>query len=76
MSTALVRPLRAIAWELRTAWATGHRVSLTLDADVDRVEGHVGSVAATGAYTIVAGLLVPLDRTRRDPRQLELGVTL
>ena len=60
---ALVRPLRAIAWELRTAWAIGRRVSLILErADTDRVEGHVQAVAATDATVTVSGLLVPLDR--------------
>lgn len=59
----LVRPLSSIAWELRTAWATGRRVSLTIErADVDRLEGHISQVAATNAFITVAGLQVPLDR--------------
>jgi hypothetical protein len=59
----LIRPTSSIAWELRTAWATGRRVSLTLErADLDRLEGHVSRVAATNAYVAIAGLQVPLDR--------------
>jgi hypothetical protein len=59
----LVRPLSAVAWELRTAWATGRRVALSLErCDVDRLEGTVQRVAATGATVKVAGLVVPLDR--------------
>lgn len=60
---ALARPLRAVAWELRTAWALGRRVSLTLErCDQDRAEGLVGGVAATDAWVRVAGTLIPLDR--------------
>lgn len=60
---ALIRPLRAIAWELRTAWATGKRVSLSLErADLERLEGHVQRVAATDATVTVSGHHVPLDR--------------
>jgi hypothetical protein len=60
---ALARPLRAIAWELRAAWASGRRVSVSLErADLDRLEGHVDRVAATDATVTVAGRIVPLDR--------------
>lgn len=59
---ALVRPVNSIAWELRGAWAGGRRVSLSIDADVERVEGHVSKVTASGAFAVVAGLHVPLDR--------------
>ncbi len=60
---ALIRPLRAVAWDLRTAWASGRRVSVTLErADVDRVEGHVFTVSPTNASVTIAGLLIPLDR--------------
>lgn len=60
---ALIRPIRAVAWELRTAWATGRRVSVTLDScDHDRMEGHVSRVAATDAYVVISALHVPLDR--------------
>jgi hypothetical protein len=59
---ALIRPLRAVAWELRTAWARGRRVSLSIEADVERVEGHVQHVSPTNASVTVAGLMVPLDR--------------
>jgi hypothetical protein len=63
MSMALIRPTRAVAWELRAAWATGRRVALTLErADVPRLEGIVSAVAATDASARVAGLRVPLDR--------------
>jgi hypothetical protein len=60
---ALVRPVRAVAWELRAAWATGRRVSMSLErADVSRVEGLVRSVSPTDATVTVGGLRVPLDR--------------
>lgn len=62
-STALVRPVAAVAWELRGAWATGRRVAVSLErADVGRLEGHVSRVSATGATMVLAGLHVPLDR--------------
>lgn len=59
--TALVRPITATLWELRSAWASGKRVALSLDERCTprRVEGHVSAVAATGAYVRVAGLHVP-----------------
>ena len=57
----LVRPVSSVAWELRSSWASGRRVALTLDGDERRVEGHVRSVAATGAFAVVAGLHVPLE---------------
>lgn len=59
---ALVRPLSAIFWDLRGAWATGRRVALTLDADVPRAEGHVTKVSASDAHVFVGDLLVPADR--------------
>lgn len=59
---ALIRPLGAIAWELRGAWATGRRVSLSLEQRAGgRLEGHVHRVAATGAFVVVSGVHVPLD---------------
>ncbi len=64
MSTALVlRDLEArTAWELRSAWAAGRRVALTLDlADPSRIEGTVSAVAATGVTATVARVLVPLE---------------
>ena len=59
--TALVRPLGAVMWELRRAWATGRRVSLTLNGygGRTRVEGVVRRVAATDAYAVVQGMHVP-----------------
>ena len=73
-SVALVRPLRATAWELRGAWALGRRVSVTLeDADSQRLEGVVRSVAATGAYAVIAGTHVPLDRVLAVHRPSRLG---
>lgn len=69
-----MRPARAIAWELRSAWAVGLRVSLSLErADVERVEGHVQRVAATGATVTIAGLLIPLDRVLAVHRPSRLG---
>jgi len=60
---ALIRPLSATAWELRTAWASGRRVALSLErCDVDRLEGRVDRVAATNAHCTVRGLLGPMDR--------------
>lgn len=62
-SQALVRPVSAVAWELRRAWASGRRVVVSLErADMDRVEGHVQRVSPTAASVTIAGLLVPLDR--------------
>lgn len=59
----LIRPTSAKAWDLRTAWATGARIALTLEhCDFDRVEGIVSRVAATDATTRVGGLVIPLDR--------------
>ena len=59
---ALVRPLRAVAWELRAAWASGRRVSVSLErADVARLEGVVRSVSATDAFAVIAGVKVPLE---------------
>jgi hypothetical protein len=58
----LVRPLAAIFWDLRGAWASGRRVALSLDADVPRAEGCVTRVSATDASVHVGDLLVPADR--------------
>jgi len=60
--TALARPLAAIFWDLRGAWASGRRVALSLDADVPRAEGFVTRVSATDASVHVGDLLVPADR--------------
>lgn len=60
---ALYDLLGRLVWELRAAWANGRRVALTLEhCDVDRVEGVVTRVSATGATAVVGGTLVPLDR--------------
>lgn len=72
-SRALVRSVRSIAWELRSAWATGHRVSLTIAGDVHRVEGHVCAVSATDAYAVVNGLHVPLESVLAVHRPSRLG---
>lgn len=63
-STALVLPDAAKAWELRAAWATGKRVALSLDESCDRqrVEGHVTRVAGSGAFVVVRGLHIPVER--------------
>ena len=72
--TSLARPLRAVAWDLRTAWATGRRVSVSVErADVDRVEGHVFSVSPTDASVTIAGWMVPLDRVLSVHRPSRLG---
>lgn len=63
LGVALERPTSSKAWDLRWAWATGHRVSVSLDvADLQRVEGHVAAVSATDAYVIIRRLHIPLDR--------------
>jgi hypothetical protein len=59
---ALVRATGAVFWELRGCWATGRRVSLRIDADVPRVEGHVTRVSATDAFVYVGEMMVPADR--------------
>jgi hypothetical protein len=57
----LVLPQSSIAWELRSAWATGRRVALSLQGcSVGRLEGFVQRVAATDALVRVAGYDVPL----------------
>lgn len=60
---ALIRPVRSVFWELRTAWACGRRVSLSLDPRCDRprIEGHVKRVSATDAFVRVGGVMVPGD---------------
>lgn len=60
-SGALIRPTGSIFWELRGAWATGRRVSLTLERGDERIEGQVHRVAATDAFVEVAGKHVPGD---------------
>jgi hypothetical protein len=70
----LVRPASSIAWELRTAWALGRRVSVTIEnADENRLEGAVRAVASSGAYAVVAGLHVPLERVLAVHRPSRLG---
>jgi hypothetical protein len=72
--TALQRPPSAIVWELRSAWAVGRRIAVSLErADIDRIEGHVQRVAATGATVTIAGLLVPLDRVLAVHQPSRLG---
>jgi hypothetical protein len=62
VTTALVRPLSAVTWELRTSWASGRRVALTLEGcDMPRLEGIVTAVASSGAFARVRGLHVPTD---------------
>jgi hypothetical protein len=72
--TALERPLGAKAWELRSAWAVGRRVSLRLEGcDMDRIEGHVTKVAATNATVHVGAILVPMDRVLSVHNPSRLG---
>lgn len=55
--------LARLVWELRAAWASGRRVALTLErCDLDRIEGVVTRVSATGAFATVGAVHVPLDR--------------
>lgn len=73
--TALIRPPSAVAWELRGAWATGRRVSLTLDerCEIPRLEGCVLHVSGTGATCNVAGWHVPIDAVLAVHRPTRLG---
>jgi hypothetical protein len=50
--------------DLRDARLTGRRVALDLDerCDTDRLVGRVERVAVTGAFTVVGGVHVPLER--------------
>lgn len=80
MRQDLARPVSSVAWELRAAWATGRRVSLSINGDRERddetrAEGFVTAVAATGAYCKVSGLLVPLDRVLAVHHPSRLGDT-
>lgn len=63
MSGTLVRPVSSMLWELRAAWASGKRVSLSLGERCvqPRIEGWVTRVAATGAFVHVGGQHVPAD---------------
>lgn len=71
---ALIRPFASIAWELRAAWALGRRISVTIeDSDDARLEGTVRAVAASGAYAIVGGRHVPLERVLAVHRPSRLG---
>lgn len=61
----LYRAADAAAWELRSAWASGRRVAVSVEEGagrIGRVEGHVGRVAPTGAFVVIAGSHVPLER--------------
>jgi hypothetical protein len=72
--TALTRPTSAKAWDLRSAWATGLRVSVSTDLfDHERIEGTVSAVAATDAHARIAGLQIPLDRVLAVHRPSRLG---
>jgi hypothetical protein len=74
VSVALVRPISAITWELRGAWATGRRVALSLErADLARMEGVVSRVAATGAFVVVCGKHVPVERVLAVHHPSRLG---
>lgn len=63
MGEALIRPIRSVLWELRTCWATGRRVSLSLDerCSMDRLEGHITRVASTDAFVCLGSVHVPAD---------------
>lgn len=71
---ALERPVATIAWDLRTAWAAGWRIAVSLErSDRDRLEGCVSHVSATAAFVTVAGVHVPLDRVLAVHRPSRLG---
>lgn len=61
----VVRPVSAVAWELRGAWARTPRrpvvLSLSERCTPRRLEGRVEKVAATNAFAIVDGCHVPLE---------------
>lgn len=69
----LIRLPSSIVWELRAYWAKGLRVSVQIDGDEKRIEGHVRSVSATGAYAVVADLHVPAERVLAVYRPSRLG---
>lgn len=75
VSLALVRPVSAVAWELRAAWGAGWRVALSLDerCRMRRLEGIVGAVSATDATVRVNGWLVPLEAVLAVHRPSRLG---
>ena len=58
--------------ELRRAQAEGLRVRVLLNADTADVRGQVNEVATSGAYAVIGGTHVPLDRVTHvepTPRQ-------
>lgn len=61
----LVRPVSAIAWELRAAWARTPRpivvLSLSEHCTPRRLTGRIDRVAATDAFIVIDGWHVPLD---------------
>jgi hypothetical protein len=71
----LVRATSAIMWDLRSAWAAGWRVSVSLDgaAEFQRLEGHVQRVSATDAYVVIAGWHVPAHVILAVHRPTRLG---
>jgi|SRR5215212_6689529 len=71
-AVVLYRAAQRMAAELRTAWASGRRVALSIEGG-ERVEGHVERIAATAAWVRVAGLHVPLDRVLALHRPSRLG---
>lgn len=72
--TALIRPASAKAWDLRSAWATGRRVSVRTDIEgFERLEGIVSRVAPTSAFARIAGRVVPLDRVLSVHHPSRLG---
>lgn len=73
MTVALIRPVSSVAWDLRSAWAKGWRISLAIDGDVRRVEGFVETVSPTDASAVVSGLLVPLSAVLAVFRPSRLG---
>jgi hypothetical protein len=57
----LIRLPNPMLRELRTAWAAGRRIALSLSHRAGgRVEGHIRSVSPTGASVNVNGRLIPM----------------
>ena len=60
----LQRPEAMLAWELRGVWAKAGEVRLTLapGCHLPTIVGRVQQVAVTGAFVVVDGWHMPMDR--------------
>jgi hypothetical protein len=73
--SGLVRLTGNVFWELRGAWASGRRISLSLDERCPdrRIEGYVTRVAATDSFVHVNGVHVPGDAVLAIHRPSMMG---